>query len=169
MPPTAAEQHPVGQWCVESHVNVQIPPEHPWAPGPQSLTVAHPHWPPGLTGSQARPCVLAAQLLHAPPLLPHAAGAVPATQVPDAQHPPLHGWVAGSHCVVQRSVAMSHADPAGQSATDLQPQNVWSPAVMHCAPPGLEAQLTHAGTALVTPQAMFVLPCVQVPALQQPP
>jgi hypothetical protein len=41
-----------------------------------------------------------AQSVHAPPLAPHAVAAPPATQVPFAQHPPLHVWV-GEHDVVQ--------------------------------------------------------------------
>ena len=169
MPDAALEQQPVGQGCVESHVNVQMPPPHPCAPAPQSVTVAQPHWPPPLTGSQACPCVLAPQPLQAPPLLPHWLTAVPATQVPPAQHPPLHGWVAALHWVVQRCVAVSHAVPAGQSPTELQPQNVRSPVVTHSAPLALVAQLTHAGAALVTPHAVPVLPCVHTPALQHPP
>jgi hypothetical protein len=102
-------------------------------------------------------------------LLPHWVVDVPATQVPAEQHPPLHGWVTGSHCVVQRNVVMSHAVPVGQSVTDLQPQNVWSPVVMHCPPLGLAMQLTQAGTALVTPHVALEFPWVHVPALQQPP
>ena len=64
---------------------------------------------------------------------------------------------------------MSHAVPVGQSVTDLQPQNVWTPVVMHCPPLGLAMQLTQAGTALVTPHAALEFPWVHVPALQQPP
>jgi len=35
----------------------------------------------------------AAQSVHWPPLVPHAAAAVPATQVPFEQQPPLHTWL----------------------------------------------------------------------------
>jgi hypothetical protein len=94
---------------------------------------------------------------------------VPATQVLPAQHPPLHGWVDGLHCVVQRWVAVSHAVPAEQSATESHPQNVDPPLVTHCAPFGLAAQVTHAGAALVAAQAVLVLADVHTPALQQPP
>jgi hypothetical protein len=131
VPEPPLEQHPVGHGSLELHVKVQIPPEHPWAPAPQSLTVVQPHWPPLGTGSHACPCVLDAHGLHAPPLLPHWPVAVPATQVFPAQHPPLHGCVAPLHCVVQRCVAVSHAVPSGQSATVWQPQNVEPPLVTH--------------------------------------
>ena len=169
MPGPPPEQHPVGQACVELHVKVQIPAAHPWAPAPQSLTVVQPHWPPWLTGSQTCPWVLEPQALHAPPLWPQSSTAVPATQVPPAQQPPLQGWVAGSHWEVQRCVAASHAVCAGQSATDVQPQNVEAPLVTHRPPFALAAQLTHAGAALVAAQDVLVTPCVHVVPSQQPP
>ena len=77
------------------HAKVQIPPEQPCAPGPQSLTEAQPHCPPRVTGSHASPCVLDAHVLHAPPVLPHWVLDVPAAQVVPSQHPALQGCVAG--------------------------------------------------------------------------
>lgn len=169
VPVAALEQQPVGHGSLELHAKVQIPPEQPCAPGPQSLTEAQPHCPPRGIGSHACPCVLAAQVLHAPPLLPHWVPDVPATQVVPAQHPPLHGWVAALHVVVQRRVVVSHAIPSGQSASVSHPQNVEPPLVTHCPPLGLEAQLAHAGAALVVLHTAAVLPAAQTPALQQPP
>jgi hypothetical protein len=51
VPDDEEEQQPVGQACELLHVKTQIPPEQPWAPVPQSLTVAQPHWPPVGTAS----------------------------------------------------------------------------------------------------------------------
>jgi len=62
------------------------------------------------------PC--AVQLVHAPPLIPHAvAVVVPATHVPFAQQPPLHGWVC-EHDVVHR--VPLHAYPGGQLLVMVQ-------------------------------------------------
>ena len=147
---------------------MQIPPEHPCAPALQSLTEAQPHWPPPLTGSHACPCAFPPQPEQAPPLLPHWVTAVPATQIPPAQQPPLQAWDA-LQAVVQRCVVVSHAVCAGQSATEVQPQNVRSPMVTHCAPLAFVVQLTQAGALLVAPHAVAVLPCVHTPPAQQPP
>jgi hypothetical protein len=162
-------QHPVGHGCDALHVKLQMPLLHPCAPGPQSPTALQPHWPPPVTASQTCPCVLPAQALQVPPLLPHCALVVPATHLPaDEQQPPLQGC-APLHAVVHRCVVASHALPAGQSATELQPQNVAPPLVMHCAPAALDAQLVHAGSPAGTAHAAAVFPCTHVPALQQPP
>jgi hypothetical protein len=161
-------QQPVGQVCDALHVKPQIPPVQPCAPAAQSAIVVHPHCPPPLTGSQTCPCVLPAQLPHAPPLFPHWPGAVPATHLPPAQHPPLQGCAA-LHAVVHRCVVASHAVSAGQSATELQPQIVAPPLVVHCVPLALPAQLVHAGSPAATAQAAAVFPWTQMPALQQPP
>jgi hypothetical protein len=169
VPVVAVEQHPVGHGWLELQTKVQIPPEQPWAPGPQSLTDPQPHCPPLATGSHTLPCVLDAQLLHVPPLLPHWGPAVPATHVVPEQHPPLHGCAAPLHCDVQRCVVVSQAVIGGQSATELHPQNVEPPLVSHCPPFGLAVQLTHAGAAAVVPQAGPVFPSAQRPALQHPP
>lgn len=161
-------QHPVGHGCDALQVKLQMPPLQPCAPGPQSPTVLQPHWPPPATGSQTCPCVLPAQALQAPPLLPHEPSAVPATHLPPAeQHPPLHVCVA-LHEVVQTCVVVSHALPAGQSVTELQPQNVAPPAVTHCVPLALAAQLVQAGCP-ATAHAVAMFPDTQVPALQHPP
>lgn len=103
------EQHPLLQ-------PVLAPPQscwHEWMASEHALRVAqsvaalqpqapptHPMLLPGVT-----------QSVHMPPLVPHAAPAVPATQVPFAQHPPLHVWV-GEHAVVH--VLPLQAYPAGQ-------------------------------------------------------
>jgi hypothetical protein len=169
VPEVALEQHPVGHAWLEPQTKVQIPPEQPWAPGPQSLTEPQPHCPPPGTGSHTVPCVLDAQLLHVPPLLPQRGAVVPATHVVPEQHPPLQGCDEPLHCDVQRCVAVSQAVIGGQSATELHPQNVEPPLVSHCPPFGLDVQLTHAGAAAVVPQAAPVSPGAQRPALQQPP
>lgn len=168
VPDAAAEQQPVGHACDALHVKAQIPPEQPWAPAPQSFTEVQPHCPPPATGSQTWPCVLPEQLLHAPPLLPHCPLVVPATHLPPLQQPPLQGCVA-LHVPVHRWVVVSHAASAGQSATELHPQNVLAPLVTHCTPAGLDAQLVHAEAPPVIAHAAPVVPCTQAPALQQPP
>jgi hypothetical protein len=48
------------------------------------------------------------QELHAAPLPPHAVGDCPATQLPDAQQPPLHAWEAEQD-VVHVLVDVLHA------------------------------------------------------------
>lgn len=61
----------------------------------QSVAALQPQRPP--TQAMLLPGVT--QFVHIPPLVPHAAPAVPAAHVPFAQHPPLHVWV-GEHAVV---------------------------------------------------------------------
>jgi hypothetical protein len=146
VPDVALEQQPVGHGWIALHVKLQIPPEHPWAPAAQSLTDAQPHWPPWLTGSQACPCVLAAQLAQAPPLLPHSPAAVPATHVPlAAQHPPLH-VKPPAHEAEHAWVDGSHACPTGQSAAFEQPEPP-SPS----PPPPPPASVTPASPGPVSP------------------
>jgi hypothetical protein len=94
------------------------------------LLVVQPHAePPTHTGPGEQP--LAPQLLHNPPLLPHAASPVPTRQRPPEQQPPLHSVRFDvPQELVQRSVPVSHAWPgvpapgldAVQSLARLQPQ-----------------------------------------------
>jgi hypothetical protein len=55
VPDVPFEQHPVAHGSLVLQVNVQIPPEQPEAPVPQSVTEPQPHCPPLVTGSQACP------------------------------------------------------------------------------------------------------------------
>jgi hypothetical protein len=114
LPPTVAEQQPVWQGVLESQASVHrlvVVSQATAVPG-QSAFVAHPHCraPPVVTQvSPAAPAVYCAgQSRQAPPLLPHAASAVPATQDPLWQHPPLQVWVA-LQVVVQVWVDVSQA------------------------------------------------------------
>jgi hypothetical protein len=167
-----APQQPVGHVCDALHVKVHTPPAHPCAPVAQSATDPQPHCPPAgdVVGSHTCPCVLLEQSLHAPPLLPHVPGALPAEHVPAAQHPPLHGCVVALHCFVHACFVVSHAVPVGQSPVVLQPHAVAAPVPMHRLPSVPAAQSTHAGAADATPHALPVLPAAHVPAaLQHPP
>ncbi|MCC6806582.1 MAG: hypothetical protein IT381_04085 [Deltaproteobacteria bacterium] len=107
----------------------------------QSAGASHPHFPVGrqsaprgllahspsaaqpqvLLPSHTEPSTVAAQSTHAPPVPPHAAGAVPAMQVPLLQQPPLHGCVA-SHAVVHTLPLQAWYEP--QSVSLLQPQTL---------------------------------------------
>jgi hypothetical protein len=123
----------------------------------QSLFALQPHAP----ATQAVPIVLPAQLTHAAPLAPHSLAAVPLTQVPPVQQPPLHGELA-LQPATQLCVVVLQAEPLGQSLGPLQPQlpatHAW-PAV--AAVQSLQVPLPHALGAL--PDAHWPL------AAQQPP
>jgi hypothetical protein len=108
-------QHPPLQGCVASHDVVQTPLLHAVSAG-QSADVLQPQ----PAARHTCPLVAAVQLAQAAPDVPQAPLAVPATQVPLLQQPPLHGWVA-SHARPHRFAAL-HALFAGQSAAPLQPQ-----------------------------------------------
>jgi hypothetical protein len=56
-------------------------------PAKQSPSPLQPHAP----ETQTCPATFLVQLAHASPAAPHASVAVPETQVPDEQQPPLHG------------------------------------------------------------------------------
>jgi hypothetical protein len=92
----------------------------------QSVAALQPQSP--ATHALLVPCV--AQSLHAPPFVPHAAAAVPVTQVPFAQQPPLHAWVA-EHAVVH--VPPLHAYPGGQSDVNVHVVVHWP--LWHVMPP----------------------------------
>ena len=66
--------------------------------GQSVAATAHPHIPPFpvVAVTHAVPALTPAQLVHTPPVEPHAPGARPVTQVPFVvaeQQPPLHPWV----------------------------------------------------------------------------
>src|SRR5262245_50883817 len=67
------------------------------------------------------PVLVAVQSTQAPPVGPQAPGELPMLQVPARQHPPAQGWL-GPQEVVHWCSARLQADPAGQSAVALQPQ-----------------------------------------------
>jgi hypothetical protein len=72
-----------------------------------------------------------AQLTQAPPLVPHAAAAVPVTHVPEEeQQPPLQG-TDGEHDVVH--IPPLHPYPGGQS--ELRTQLIEQCPLWHVAPP----------------------------------
>jgi hypothetical protein len=114
VPPVAAEQQPVEHGVVELQDRRQR-----WAVVSQLTAVLgqfvlelHPHCPPPEIATQMFPAVpavnSAGQSEQAPPLLPHAALAVPTTQVPLWQQPVLQVWVA-LQVVVHLLVLVSQA------------------------------------------------------------
>lgn len=137
----------------------------------QSPIALHPHCPPPVTAMQVSPPVPAVnnapQSLHAAPLLPHVAVAVPATQVPAAQQPSLQSWLA-LQVVTHLCCVRSQALPLGQSLTLLQPQ---APLARQAVPLTSPTQVPHT-PAPVSAQKVVVLPGWHVPAEvaeQQPP
>lgn len=92
--------------------------------------------------------------------------AVPDTQVPPEQQPPLHASLA-LQAVEQRCVTGLHAEPCGQSAGALQPQcePVIAPLPgMHAEPRGLAVQSRHVPP---DPHEPAVLPGSHVPPAPQ--
>jgi hypothetical protein len=83
--------------------------------------------------------VVAVQSVQLPPPVPHAAGALPATQLPPEQQP-LHAPAAqlppGTHC----PLAVAQRSPTAQSLAPLQPHLP----LTHAAPAAFPAQLAHA-------------------------
>lgn len=128
----------------------------------QSETALQPHWPPSFTGSQRWPRASFAQAEQTTPPAPHAAGAVPATQVPlvaALQQPPLQGE-ALSQAVPHRCVVALQALPAGQSLAALQPHRVAPPTTRQAVPFALPAQEPQLGPPRA--QAVGRLPGEQV-------
>jgi hypothetical protein len=171
VPLVAAEQQPAGQGLPESQVKTQRSLVQAEAVAGQSAMEVHPHCPPPVTAMQTSPAVPAAnsagQSEQVPPSLPHVASAVPATQVPLSQQPPLQVWVA-VQVVVQVLVVVSQALPAGQSAAVLQPQ---APLARQAVPSAWLVQSPQT-TWPVSAQRAVVSPGSQVPlvaAEQQPP
>jgi hypothetical protein len=125
----------------------------------QSAGALQPHAP----DTHAWPIALAVQSTQLCIEPPHALAEVPPWHMPFApQHAPMHGWLA-LHAVEHRCVVVLHAEPAGQSAVELQPH---APAT-HCEPMLLPAQSMHA--APLAPQPVAAVPVLQVPLAQQPP
>lgn len=123
--------------------------------------------PQNLPAWQTWPVDAVAQLMQAPPSAPHLASAVPGTQVPLSQHPPLHGCV-GLQAVVQACIMTLHACWSPQSAALSQPQRFGPPGTnTQALPLLLPTQLVH--IALPVAQASPPVPGTQVAPLQQPP
>jgi hypothetical protein len=150
----AALQPVVQTWLVLSQA----------APDEQSPGLLQPHAPPPATVTQAEPTPFPEQLWHDPPVAPQAPCAVPRTQMPPWQQPPLQGSV-GLHEVEQLLVVRLQAFPLGQSLATLQPQ----PPPMQAEPAELPAQLKQA--LPVAPQVGVEVPLLQVEPgdEQQPP
>jgi hypothetical protein len=76
-----------------------------------------------------------------------------------------------SQLFVQRCVVVSHAKLVGQSASDLQPQNVRPFAVSHPLPFAFPTHDAHIGSELVTAHVAWTSPTAHFPdvASQQPP
>jgi hypothetical protein len=121
-----------------------------------------PHAPPPPVIKHCAPIMLAEHATHAPPLAPHCALVVPATQLLLKQQPPLHSWVA-VQVVVHRCSRASHASPGSQSAAELQPHAFET----HRWPFALALQSMH--TPPDGPHTVAVVPAAQLPPLQQPP
>jgi hypothetical protein len=173
VPLVAAEQQPDGQGVLESQAKVQRPVvvSQDVALAGQWVVLVHPHCPPPDTATQRLPAVPAAnsagQSEQAPPSVPHVAAAVPGTQLPLSQQPPLQVWVALQE-MVQVLLVVSQALPAGQSAAVLQPQ---APLARQTVPLALLTQLPQTVWP-VSAQRAEVSPGSQVPAVvaeQQPP
>jgi hypothetical protein len=117
----------VPHWCV---VVLHAVPEG------QSFDVVQPQLAPP---RQAVPVGLPVQSEQVAPVAPHAAGAVPPTQLPDEQQPPLQVRPP-AQLVPQACVEGLHAFPDGQSLDVLQPHCP----LTHAEPADEAAQLTHA-------------------------
>jgi hypothetical protein len=147
---------------------------HPALLDGQSVLLAHPHWPPPVTGSHTapdvpplKPAVHEAQM---PPLLPHAVVPVPGCQVPPVaaeQQPPLQGCDV-PQLVVHVCVVTSHAWSVGQSAAVWQPHAFAGVPVRHTLPAALPVHTVH--VALPVSHADGSVPATHLPVdAQQPP
>jgi hypothetical protein len=115
------QQAPLHGWLVEQPV-VHAPAAVSHAePAGQSPVPAQPHAPPPPTAPHTAPMLEVVQSTHAPPAAPHAFEAVPPTQLPPEQQPPLHALV-GPHAIAQVCALGSHALPTAQSLAVVQPQ-----------------------------------------------
>jgi hypothetical protein len=131
-------------------------------PAGQSPVMLQPHEPPLASPMQTAPIELDPQGAQAAPESPHLAVAVPSTQVPPEQQPPLHSWV-GEQVATHRCVPVLHAESGAQSAGTLQPQ---APATQACPEPLAE----QSRQALpLPPQALPLIPDEQTVPAQQPP
>jgi hypothetical protein len=169
-------QQPALHGAVGEQTKMQRPVEvsQPALLAGQSTALAHPHWPPPVTGSHTSPALAAANAavheVQTPPLSPQVAVCVPAWQVPPVaalQHPPLQGCDV-PHAVVHVLLVVSHACPAGQSDAVWQPHFAGVVAPRHTEPLALPVHTSHAG--LPVSHAAAVVPALHVPAaLQHPP
>jgi len=164
-PFTAAEQ------------TAQIP-EPPHAPGVVPLTQVAPEQqnPAAHAPSPATPHaavhepetqvgVPAVQTAHACPFDPHVPLPVPASHVPELQHPPLHAvWLGPSHELVHVCALVSHALPGGQSEAASHPHV--SVDGSHFEPPGLPGQIAQVPEP---PHAPSCVPPTHAPDEQQNP
>jgi len=115
---------------------------------------------------QTNPLSLPLQARHVLPFAPHAVLTRPATHVPFAQQPPLHG-LPGPQLVVHCWVISSHARLAGQSTWLTQPHCALPPTVTQALPTTLPAHEPH--TAPPSAHAVCVLPATHELFEQQPP
>ncbi len=158
VPPHAPGVVPLTQVAPEQ----QNPPVHaPSEPAPHAAVQA----------PEAHVGVPAVQGVHACPLEPHVVLAVPGSQVPELQHPPLHGvWLGPSHELVHVCALVSHALPAVPPFTMGQSEAASHPHVSvdasHFEPPGLPVQIAHAPEP---PHAPACVPLTQAPDEQQNP
>lgn len=148
----------VGSWPVTHTPWLQQPPSHGLeslqaevhrlvavlqVPSVHEEFTVQPQFPPPEAAMHSFPALDPTQPMHKPPVLPHCAAAVPATQVPPSianeQHPSLQGELA-EQAVVHVCELRSHARPILQPVVESQPQ---TPA-MHDLPRTLVPQLTHA-------------------------
>jgi hypothetical protein len=158
----------------------QHPPLHGWLALQvvvHAFDVGSQAWPTGQSAAELQPqaCVLATQpwppldevqSTHAAPGGPHADGDVPGWHMPLTQQAPWQGML-GLHAVTHARLPTSHAEPAGQSATAMQPQLPPVAPEMHFAPMLLVVQSTHAPPT--APQADCARPETHVACAQQPP
>jgi hypothetical protein len=151
-PALAAAQLAAHWWLLQ-----QVPPPQPPLPTlPQALVQA----------PAAQVGMPLAHTAHAPPVVPQAPLAIPMTQLPAWQQPPLHmEWFASPHGVSHTWVIVLQDVVAGQSVALLQP---------HAMPPrqtwpaGDVEQLTQADPS--APQETLVVPGTHVRLTpQQPP
>jgi hypothetical protein len=157
-------QHPPLQLCVEEQTLVHTCPlPHARWVG-QSVGPAQPQLPPPVVDKHCPPAVLEVQSAHARPFAPQVPVAVPVTQVPFEQQPPLHGCE-GEQLRVHVLVPRLQAWPTAQSLAEEQPHTC-VPGT-HDRPAALDEQSAHAVPG--APHAVCVVPGWQKPPEQQPP
>lgn len=154
--PHAPADMPVTHWFfVGPLLRSQQPPlQFEWLPSPQ--TFSH-------TFVVALHASCGPQDAHVPPLPPHAVSAVPATQVPSEQQPPLQAELPTPQFVLHVFDRRLQALPAGQSPTTAHPQTP----LTHALPFALFVQSAQAPPPV--PHALPADPATHVPAEQQPP
>lgn len=133
---------------------------HVWPPE-QSPSPLQPHAP----EMQTWPARLSLQLVQESPAAPHASVAVPDTQVPDEQQPPLHGSLI-PQLLEHVCVSGLQAVPVGQSLTERHPhfEPLDVPEATHAVPEELELQSRQVP---LEPHEVGVLPGSHVPPAPQ--